>query len=83
MAKKKVMLFIVEVCIQSIKSTYHVIILRIADFSLFRFLFLLFRSQHRHPLPSVWIFFVILEAAFIVYSFFSVEFDLGLSLHDV
>lgn len=49
---------------------YHVIILRIADFSLFRFLFLLFRSQHRHPLPSVWIFFVILEAAFIVYSFF-------------
>ena len=54
---------------QSVKSTYHIVILRIADFSLFRFLFLLFRSQHRHPLPSVWIFFVILEAAFIVYSF--------------
>lgn len=38
-------------------------------FSLFTFPFLLPRSQHRHPLPSVWIFFVILEAVFVVFSF--------------
>ena len=31
--------------------------------------FLLLRSQHRHPLLSVWIFFVILEAVFVVSCF--------------
>lgn len=56
-------------CIQPVKSTFHVVILRVADFSLFTFPFLLPRSQHRHPLPSVWIFFVILEAVFVVFSF--------------
>lgn len=34
----------------------------------FCFALLLFRSQHRHPLPSDWIFFVILEAALVVFS---------------
>lgn len=37
-------------CIQPVKSTFHVVILWVADFSLFTFPFLLPRSQHRHPL---------------------------------
>ena len=48
--------------IQTVKGALQVVILRVADFTLFRFVCLLLRSQHRHPLLSVWIFFVILEA---------------------
>lgn len=49
----------------------------IADFTLLGFLRLLLRSQHRHPPLSVWIFFVILEAVFVVFSVFLIHSRLG------
>ena len=67
--------------IQTVKCALQVVILRIADFALFRFVLLLLRSQHRHPPLSVRIFFVILEAVFVVFSDFLSKLDLGLSLH--
>lgn len=70
-------LAIQTVGIQTVKGTLQVVILRIADFTLFRFVCLLLRSQHRHPLLSVWIFFVILEAVFVVFSVFLIHFRLG------
>lgn len=63
--------------IQTVKGALQVVILRIADFTLFWFVCLLLQSQHRHPLLSVWIFFVILEAAFVVFSVFLIHFRLG------
>ena len=41
------------VSIQTVKDALQAIILRIADFALFRFVLLLLRSQHRHPPLSV------------------------------
>lgn len=64
------------VCVQAVKGALQVVILRIADFTLFWFVCLLPRSQHRHPLLSGWIFFVILEAVFIMFSV-STYFRLG------
>lgn len=58
------------VSIQVVKRTLQVIILRIADFVFPGSALLLLRSQHRHPPLSDWIFFVILEAAFVVFSIF-------------
>ena len=55
--------------VQTVKNDFHIVILRVADFSFLPFSFLLLRSQHRHPLLSVWIFFVILEAVFVVSCF--------------
>jgi hypothetical protein len=57
--------------VQPVKDSFHIVILGVPNLSLLAFPFLLLRSQHRHPLLSVWIFFVILEAAFIVCSFSS------------
>ena len=58
------------VSIQSVKCILQVIILRKAYFVLLGVTLLLLRSQHRHPPLSAWIFFVILEAAFVVFSIF-------------
>lgn len=63
--------------IQTVKGALQVVILRIADFTLFWFVCLLLQSQHRHPLLSVWIFFVILEAVFVVFSVFLIHSRLG------
>lgn len=65
------------ICIQTVKGALQVIVLRIADFASLGFLRLLLRSQHRHPPLSVWIFFVILEAVFVVFSVFLIHFRLG------
>jgi hypothetical protein len=56
--------------IQTVKGSFQSVILRVADFPLFWFPFLLLRSQHRHHPLSVQIFFVILEAVFVVFSLF-------------
>lgn len=63
--------------VQTVKGAFQVVILRIADFTLFWFVCLLLQSQHRHPLLSVWIFFVILEAVFVVFSVFLIHSRLG------
>ena len=69
------------VSIQTVKDALQVVILRIADFALFWFVLLLLRSQHRHPPLSVRIFFVILEAVFVMFSVFVSKSDWWLSLH--
>ena len=69
------------VSIQTVKDALQVVILRIADFALFWFALLLLRSQHRHPPLSVRIFFVILEAVFVMFSVFVSKSDWWLSLH--